>query len=466
MGKARGSMRSRLRSRWGIAAVVVVLIAGIVGVAAVTPTFTEPESPVVAAPEPDPVVATPAVSPVPADAPRPNPAALAATLAAPLRNPDLGRFTGSVADAITGEVLWSVDPDAAMTPASTTKILTAAAAMLALPSDHRVTTKVVQGDRPGQVILVGEGDPTLTAQPVGTPGFYDGGARIDDLADQIRRSGAQVSSIGVDLGAYSGPSSAEGWFPGDVAAGYIAPIEPLTLDGGRTVPTVDESPRSATPGLDTGRALARALGLDPAVVTAASAPSGAGSLATVQSAPLRQRLGQMLGFSDNVLAEAVGREVAAAEGAPASFDGATDAVLATLRDNGVDVAGVRLADTSGLSVDNRIPARVLSSIVTAAAGPVDGRTHADALRPMLDYLPVAGATGTLAARYASGDRTAAGWLRAKTGTLSNASALAGYVVDESGRVLTFALMSNDRPPDVGRPALDAVASTLRSCGCT
>ncbi|WP_371830291.1 D-alanyl-D-alanine carboxypeptidase/D-alanyl-D-alanine endopeptidase [Rhodococcoides kroppenstedtii] len=459
-------MRSRLRSRWGIAAVVVVLIAGIVGVAAVTPTFTEPESPAVAAPEPDPVVATPAVSPVPADAPRPDPAALAATLAAPLRNPDLGRFTGSVADAITGEVLWSVDPDAAMTPASTTKILTAAAAMLALPSDHRVTTKVVQGDRPGQVILVGEGDPTLTAQPVGTPGFYDGGARIADLADQIRRSGAQVSSIGVDLGAYSGPSSAEGWFPGDVAAGYIAPIEPLTLDGGRTVPTVDESPRSATPGLDTGRALARALGLDPAVVTAASAPSGAGSLATVQSAPLRQRLGQMLGFSDNVLAEAVGREVAAAEGAPTSFDGATDAVLATLRDNGVDVDGVRLADTSGLSVDNRIPARVLSSIVTAAAGPVDSRTHADALRPMLDYLPVAGATGTLAARYASGDRTAAGWLRAKTGTLSNASALAGYVVDESGRVLTFALMSNDRPPDVGRPALDAVASTLRSCGCT
>ncbi len=466
MGKARGSMRSRLRSRWGIAAAVVVPIAGIVGVAAVTPTFTEPDPPAVSAPEPDPVVATPAVAPVTADAPRPDPAALAATLAAPLRNPDLGRFTGSVADAITGEVLWSADPDAAMTPASTTKILTAAAAMLALPSDHRVTTKVVQGDRPGQVVLVGEGDPTLTAQPVGTPGFYDGGARIADLADQIRRSGAQVSSIGVDLGAYSGPSSADGWFPGDVAAGYIAPIEPLTLDGGRSVPTVDESPRSPTPGLDTGRALARALGLDPAVVTAESARSGAGSLATVQSAPLRQRLGQMLGFSDNVLAEAVGREIAAAKGAPASFDGATDAVLATLRDNGIDVNGVVLADTSGLSVDNRIPARVLSSIVTAAAGPVDSRTHADALRPMLDYLPVAGATGTLAARYASGDRTAAGWLRAKTGTLSNASALAGYVVDESGRVLTFALMSNDRPPEVGRPALDAVASTLRSCGCT
>ncbi|MGB2718899.1 MAG: D-alanyl-D-alanine carboxypeptidase, partial [Rhodococcus sp. (in: high G+C Gram-positive bacteria)] len=99
-------------------------------------------------------------------------------------------------------------------------------------------------------------------------------------------------------------------------------------------------------------------------------------------------------------------------------------------------------------------------VLTSAAG-----TEQPSLRPMLDYLPVAGATGTLTDRYASGNRTGAGWVRAKTGTLSAASALAGYVVDVDGRILTFALMSNDRPPDVSRPALDAVASTLRLCGC-
>jgi D-alanyl-D-alanine carboxypeptidase/D-alanyl-D-alanine-endopeptidase (penicillin-binding protein 4) len=43
--------------------------------------------------------------------------------------------------------------------------------------------------------------------------------------------------------------------------------------------------------------------------------------------------------------------------------------------------------------------------------------------------------------------------------------LVGYVVDTDERVLTFALMSNGSPPDVSRPALDAIAATLRSCGC-
>ncbi len=98
--------------------------------------------------------------------------------------------------------------------------------------------------------------------------------------------------------------------------------------------------------------------------------------------------------------------------------------------------------------------------MTAAAGDGDPK-----LRPLLDYLPVAGGTGSLSDRYASGNRTGAGWVRAKTGTLSTASALSGFVVDQNGRVLTFALMSNDRPPEVSRPALDAIAGALRNCGC-
>lgn len=458
--------RRRTRIRIGLAVAVVVLVVGAIGVAAVRPVDDDVAA---IAPEPQPVMATPYVTPATDDAPKPTPAGLAAVLADPLRNPDLGRFTGIVSDGPTGEVLWSSDADVPQTPASTTKILTAAAAMIALPPEHRVATRVVEGERAGEVVLVSEGDPTLTAQPVGEPSFFDGGARIADLAEQVRRSGAEVTSIAVDVSAYTGPSSARGWFPADVGAGFITPIEPLTLDGGRIDPLVDSSPRTETPALDTGRALASALGLDPAVVTVGTAESGAGSLATVQSAPLRVRLGQMLSFSDNVLAEAIGREVAVEVGEPASFEGAADAVLRTLTDGGFDVTGVELSDLSGLSLVNEVPAQLLGSIMASAAGPGPGDTD-DAvgveLRPMLDHLPVAGATGTLAGRYATGDRTAAGWLRAKTGTLDVASALAGYVVDTDGRVLTFALMSNDKPPALGRPALDAVASTLRSCGCT
>lgn len=411
-------------------------------------------------PAPAPVVATPQVAPVDADAPRPDPVVLAAVLDPAVAAPALGEFTGSVTDAATGTVLWSRDADKPMVPASTTKILTAAAAMLTLPLDHRLTTRVVEGDVPGQVVLVAAGDPTLSAQPPGQDVYYPGGPRIADLAEQIRRSGATVDTVLVDVGIYHGDPLAPGWMPDDVGDGYIAPIEPVMLDGGRLRPLEDESPRSATPALDAGRALAVALGADPARVAVGSASPGASPMASVESAPLGERLGQMLSRSDNVLAETIGREVAVAAGYAASFDGAVDAVEAALRDGGFETDGVALRDLSGLSVDNRIPAGVLDRLVAAAAGP-----DRDDLRPMLDYLPVAGATGTLTSRYDTTSRAGAGWVRAKTGTLTDVNGLAGYVVDVDGRVLSFGLISNGTPAGIARPALDVVASVLRECGC-
>ena len=88
------------------------------------------------------------------------------------------------------------------------------------------------------------------------------------------------------------------------------------------------------------------------------------------------------------------------------------------------------------------------------------------LRPMLDLLPIAGGSGTLSNRFLDTDAglAAAGLLRAKTGSLTGTNALAGIVTDASGRVLTFALISNNAGP-TGRTAIDAVAAALRSCGC-
>ena len=411
--------------------------------------------------EPPPVLpSSPQIVPIPTDGPVPDGTALAAALGPALGNPDLAQFTGVVSDGMTGSVLWSRDPDKPMTPASTTKILTVAAAMLALPTGHRVETSVVAGATPNEIVLVGRGDPTLTAQPAGEPSFYAGAPRLDDLVEQIKRSGVAADTILVDTSAYTGPAMAQGWSDADIPGGYIAPIEPVMLDGGRLNPLVDESPRSATPALDAGRALAARLGIDPANVRLGTAQSGAAPLASVQSAPLRDRLAQMIGFSDNVLAEAIGRELAVELHDEASFSGAVTAVTDRLRDADFDLAGTDLHDTSGLSTDNRIPAHLLDAVMLAATG-----EKFPVLRPMLDYLPVAGGTGTLADRYSAGDRAGAGWVRAKTGTLESTSALAGYVVDVDGRVLTFALMSNGRPPEASRPALDAVAATLRSCGC-
>ncbi|WP_415847583.1 D-alanyl-D-alanine carboxypeptidase, partial [Tsukamurella strandjordii] len=83
----------------------------------------------------------------------PTPAGVRAQIAAALDNPDLGDFTGVIVDAASGTTLWERDATRPRTPASTTKVLTAAAALLTLPADKRITTTVVAGAQPGDVVF-------------------------------------------------------------------------------------------------------------------------------------------------------------------------------------------------------------------------------------------------------------------------------------------------------------------------
>lgn len=111
-------------------------------------------------------------------APRKEAAAASEGLAAALRpllaDPALGTVrTASVIDTATGQVLYESGARDAMTPASTIKIATAAAALAALGPEHRIRTTVVPGAAPGQILLVGGGDPSLTAKkksPAGSGG--------------------------------------------------------------------------------------------------------------------------------------------------------------------------------------------------------------------------------------------------------------------------------------------------------
>lgn len=86
---------------------------------------------------------------------------LAAALGPLLADPALGTVrTASVVDTATGQVLYESGARDAMTPASTVKIVTAAAALAALGPEHRIRTTVVPGAAPGQIVLVGGGDPS------------------------------------------------------------------------------------------------------------------------------------------------------------------------------------------------------------------------------------------------------------------------------------------------------------------
>lgn len=464
IGVTRPARWRRSTHVWvGVAVLLLVAVMVLVGALATSSIGSTSVAQAVR-PQPALVTASPDVAPLADSAPVPTPAGLTATLAPFVANPDLGAITGRVTDAMTGRELWALGASVPMQPASTNKVLTTAAALLALDRDARLTTTVLAPDQtasPGLVVLKGGGDPTLSAAAPGADTWYGGAGRISDLAEQVRRSGVTPRVVQVDASAFTGPTMATGWDPLDIDGGDIAPMEAVMLDGGRTQPVTVDSRRSRTPALDAGRALAAALGVNPVTVTVRPTPAVGEQIAAVQSPPLIERLRQMMNESDNVMAESIGREVAAAADEPQSFGGGARAVLGELSDAGIDTGGATLMDSSGLSVDDRLTAETLDEVVNAAAG-----GSSSDLRSLVDLLPIAGGSGTLSNRFLDTDegRAAAGLLRAKTGSLTGTNALAGFVTDAGGRVLTFSLISNNAGP-TGRTAIDALAATLRSCGC-
>ncbi|MGW7534740.1 D-alanyl-D-alanine carboxypeptidase/D-alanyl-D-alanine endopeptidase [Amycolatopsis sp. NPDC054798] len=454
-----------------ILALVVLLLLAAAGGASAVPAVSNrlglpwaPNAPKGSAP--DPADASLALHGPDTSGQGPSANGVAAKLSGPAGAAALSQLSGSVIDPASGTVLWDHASNNPLTPASTTKILTVAAALLAMEPTKRISTKIVQGAQPGTVVIVGGGDPSLTALPVGTDSpLYPGAAHLDDLVNQAKKAGGDIKKVQLDASAFSGPNTAPGWEPGDAPSLFGAPIVAAMTDGGRGNPKVDETMRSGNPGTALTQLVADKLGASPA--GAAKAPEGAKVLGEVQSAPLPDLAYALLQISDNVLADSLGRQVAMAAGGEASFAGASAAVKKVLADKGFDVNGLQLFDTSGLSNQNKVPARLLAQVLAAAAGPDGKDPNTPRLRPLLAGLPVAGSPeGTLHGRYHSGETQGGkGWVRAKTGTLTGVNTLAGYVLDSDNRVLAFAFMSNGSEKNSGQAALDTLATALRGCGC-
>jgi len=454
----RGARLARLA-----AAVAVVLALGVLAVGYVhRPPSSSGTAPAQNGKSPPAhVPQSPVLAPEPSGDLLPTPAGLARVLAGPVHDARLGGRVGySVVDAITGRRLAGRDQARPATPASVTKLVTAAAVLTRPGPAARIITRVVAGAAPGDVVLVGAGDPTLSVDARQT---YAGGGRLDLLAAAVRRAArTPIRRLVLDGSAYRGPATATGWDTGLVSSGDVAPITSLMVNGGRLDPV--RRARSAAPDLAAGRALARLLGVPASAVLQGRAPAKARELARVASQPMATLVEQMLTISDNVLAEALARQVAISRHTPASFTGAVAAVGATLTETGTSTAGLHLFDGSGLSRRDLLPAGLLTTLLVMAAG-----DRHPQLRPLLTGLPVAGFTGTLDTRFRTGPaRPGAGEVRAKTGTLSGVSALAGVALDADGRLLAFAVLA-DRVPAGGTPgaetALDVVAATLSRCGC-
>jgi len=205
---------------------------------------------------------------------------------------------------------------------------------------------------------------------------------------------------------------------------------------------------------------------DPAL---ANAPL---EIASVSSPPLSQLLHHMLKTSDNryaqMLLQQVGVQTARVgtcadreEPPQTSADWGLCAMRAFLQRIGIGNDEATFDEGSGLSRRDLVtPAATVKLLTWLVRQP-----FANVLR---DALPVAGVDGTLKSRMLG--TTAAGNLQAKTGTLTHAYALSGYVTDVRGEHLAFSLMLNryQRPTDALGNAippspqddLDAVAEMI------
>ncbi|MFF9068468.1 D-alanyl-D-alanine carboxypeptidase/D-alanyl-D-alanine-endopeptidase [Streptomyces sp. NPDC014891] len=384
-----------------------------------------------------------------APAPAAPPADLAARLGPLLADPGLGPLrTASVVDTATGKQLYGAGAATPMTPASTVKIATAAAALSALGPDHRIATTVTATADGRTVTLTGGGDPTLDR------------LRLTALATATARAltarGHTSVRLTYDTHLYQGPAI-HPIGPNE----NIAPVVALMTDEGRLDGSDSgPAPRTADPAGDTAAAFADLLTRAGVKVTGTPAPGrapGTAPLARTLSAPLADLVERTLTHSDNDLAEALARQTALARKKPAGFDGAATAVREELARLGLPVTGARFADGSGLDRRDRVSAALLTGLLTRAADPAR-----PALRPLLTGLPVGGFTGTLAGRFDTAPATeGAGLVRAKTGTLTGVNTLAGTVVTADGRLLAFAFLAGGTPsPYEAQPALDRLSAAL------
>lgn len=451
MSRALATRGARWLPSFGVLAASLVLLVPAGGTAyGQTPQPTPPPGP-----------AGPVLTPIPVQgstAPASTPKGVRRQVGSIATSPALGRSGAIVVDPADMSVLLDVDASRPMVPGSVVKLTTAVSALTNLGPQTRLATTVVATEG-RQITLVGGGDATLSMR-----GGVAGQASLADLAKQVA---AQVQAGPVDLryddSLFTGPRLGPQWGRDYPAVGVAAPVTALMVDQGRVRPGAVS--RVQDPAKDAARKFRRLLQANGVQVTSlarGTAPANATEIARVESAPVATLVERMLTDSDNDLAEALAHLAGAAAGFKASFSGGAKAATKALSGLGIDSAGLRLADGSGVSTANRIAASTLAGVLAQVA-----RGTTPDLAPIASGLPVAGFTGTLADRFTGPNEAAAGYVRAKTGTLTGVTSLAGMVPDASGRVLVFALLANDIPSiDRARALGDDFAARLAACGCS
>jgi len=336
--------------------------------------------------------------------------------------------TGAIVlDLRTGQTLFADKVGLALRPASNQKLATTYAALTALGPSFRIETDVL-GDGGqsgttwrGNLVLKGYGDPALSA------------GELASLARQVAAAGIRhvTGRILGDESWFDTRRTGVGW----KAQFYLhesPALSALIVNRGWT-----GRYETARPALMAAQLFR--LGLRHAGVTVSggaavgTASAGAVSLAEVESPTLAALVRHMDVYSDNFYAEMLVKEIGAVVGSGGSAAAGLAVTRRLLGAAGVPLAGVRMVDGSGLSLLDRWTPRALATLLRAM------RLDPDLQPYVVPALPLAGETGTLEYRMRTGP--AHGFVRAKTGTTENSSALSGFVGDR----YVFSILENGRP---------------------
>jgi D-alanyl-D-alanine carboxypeptidase/D-alanyl-D-alanine-endopeptidase (penicillin-binding protein 4) len=359
---------------------------------------------------------------------------------------------------------------APLTGASTQKLLTATGLLLALGPDATFRTEAVAAAPPsggviaGDLFVVGGGPSDLgtldwlaTSTTTRQRVIHD----IDGLVTVIADAGVtRIDGSVVGDGSRYDDQRYQQSLPQRMKdQSQVGPIGALMVNDGFALlapPGVGPPPMAAPdPAADAARVLTERLRAHGITVTgeprSGRAPEGATDVAALDSPPVSQLVAEMLTTSDNAAAEAALKEIGVATGGGGTWAAGVAGLTSLLGEAGVTLDALSVSDGSGLTAENRLTCRALVDVLNLeVSGPV-----------VREGLAVAGQTGTLIERW---DGTPVeGRLRAKTGTLRNATALAGEVEPVQGGSLTFAYVANVVDPAQITPdavGMEALAQIL------
>ena len=356
-----------------------------------------------------------------------------------------GSYSAEVIDS-AGAVIWSRWPHVAYMPASTNKLITAYVALKSLGGSYRIATTVRQDPAtPWYVYLKGGGDPSLSSTRLR--------ALAASTATALKAQGRTALYLRYDDSLFPAPTSSTGW-KSDYVPSEVAPVRPLVVDSHNVMDTSADAAKAFA-------SMLTALGITVRSNGRATAPSTAAVIASTASDKLQVIVGQMLNVSQNDYAEILFRLAAYGRGLSTGWTGARQNAHEVIAANGIPTTGWVVADGSGLSRSDRVPADMLVRLLrTIDNDPTIAGTFFGS-----SSLPIAGVSGTLSSRFTSAPTVCArGIVHAKTGSLSDATALAGLAIGLDGRHRYFAVVDNYVPNTSSvRSAIDVIAATSTGC---